>query len=236
MSLVKRTDGVFLIAQSPVQWGLIRQARALFNVPLQTARDIAAQLRGAGVECYAASEMGTENDDAYKPPTAAVDLSLIFPSTWRIPENEIERLSENRFVHSFIDSTGSQQSVIGSSPQAVVDKLAARFDFESKRYIAAITPVPETPAVVPEAPVPEGPRKFIRAGDRQFLTPEEVADLAAQRAFRNVPKVLPIAVEYSQFYNTASSAEISARRAKDKEFFAWMKTQNLFGGADNARN
>jgi hypothetical protein len=196
MSLVKRADGTFLINQSPLQFGLIRQARALFNVPLQRARDIAAQLRGAGVECYASQEMGTEDDPAYKPPTAQVDLTVTWPSTWRIPENEIERLSENRFVHSFIDSTGSQQSVIGSSPQAVVDKLAARFDFESKKYLASITPVPETPAVIAETPVDEAPKKFLRPGSRTGTpyTPEEAEHLAAQRAFREMPKTPPIEV------------------------------------------
>jgi len=233
MSLVKRADGTFLINQSPLQWGMIRQARSLFRVPLQTARDIAARLRAAGVEAYASQDGGTEDDPAFKPPTEQVDLTVTWPSTWTI---SIEQLAEHRFVHSFIDSTGSQQSVIGKTPQEVVDKLAGRFDFESKKYLASITPVSETPVVVVEAPVVEGPRKFLRPGSRTGTpyTPEEAEHLAAQRAFRETPNTPPIEVEYSQFYNTASSAEVSARRAKDKEFFTWMQAQNLFGGVDHA--
>jgi hypothetical protein len=236
MALVKRADGTFLINQNPLQFGLIRQARALFNVPLQRARDLAAELRGAGVECYAASEMGTENDDAWEPPTAAVDLSVSWPSTWQI--SPIERLSEHRFVHSFVDSTGTQQSVIGRTPQEVVDRLSARFDFEARQYVASITPVPEPPTAVPEAPIPEGPRKFIRAGDRHYLTPEEVADLAAQRAFHETPKAPPIEVEYLNFFNSSSSGEVSRRKQKDPQFFEWMKSQGLLFGRseEHARN
>jgi hypothetical protein len=235
MSLIKRHDGNFLINLDPIQWGTPRMARSLFRVDLQRARDIAAQLRAAGVEAYASQDMGAEDDPAFKPPTAQIDLSVTWPSTWQI--SPIEQLSEHRFVHSFVDSTGTQQSVIGRSPQEVVDRLSARFDFEARQYVASITPVPEPPAAVPEAPMPEGPRKFIRAGDRHYLTPEEVADLAAQRAFRETPKTPPIEVEYLAFFNTSSSSDVSKRKQKEPQFFGWMKSQGLlFGRSEDARN
>jgi hypothetical protein len=114
MALVKRNDGTFLINQSPLQWGVIRQARSLFRVDLQRARDIAAQLRAANVLAYACQDGGTEDDPAFKPSTELVDLSVVYPSTWII--SPIEQLSEHRFVHSFVDSTGAQQSVTGKVP------------------------------------------------------------------------------------------------------------------------
>ena len=234
MALVKRNDGNFLINLNPQQFGNARQARSLFRVDGQRARDIAQQLRNAGVECYAAQDGGSEDDPAFQAPKAEVNISVTWPGDWRI---EIERVSENRFVHSFMDSTGNQQSVIGPTPQAVVDKLAARFDFESKKYLASITPAPEPAVVARVESVPEGPKKFLRAGDRHFLTPEDVADLAAQRAAREVPVAQPIEFAYLQFYNAASGAEIRARKAKDQEFFNWMVSQNLLvGRSDDARN
>ena len=240
MALVKRNDGNFLINLDPIQWGTPRMARSLFRVDIMRAQNIAAQLRNAGVACYASQDGGTEDDPAFKPPTGQVDLSVVWPGDWRI---EIERVSENRFVHSFIDSTGSQQSVIGPTPQAVVDKLAGRFDFESKKYVASITSVPETPVAIAEAPVDETPKKFLRPGSRTGTpyTADEAAHLAAQRAARETPETPPIEVEYLNFYNNSLNAKITERKAKDADFRGWMVREGLLHQhnameAENARN
>ena len=120
MALVKRNDGMYLIRQEPLQFGSIRQARAYFPLQLQNALDLAAQLRAAGIEAYAASDAGNEQDPAYKPPQQAVDLSVRWPSAWRV---EVEELGTNRYCHRFVDQYNVQHSVIGKTPQEVVDKL-----------------------------------------------------------------------------------------------------------------
>jgi hypothetical protein len=237
MALIKRADGTFLINQNPLQWGMIRQARSLFRVDLQRARDIAAQLRAAGIEAYASQDGGTEEDPAFKAPTAQVDFTVTWPSTWRI---EVEQLSENRFVHKFSDATNVQHSVVGRTPQEVVDRLASSINFEARQYIASITPIPETPVAVLEVPVDEAPKKFLRPGSRTGTpyTPEEVRSLEAQRAFRETPKTPPIEIEYLNFFNASSSSDVAKRKKNDPQFFQWMKDQGLlFGRSEEyARN
>ena len=66
MAIIKRADGMFLIRQGPpIQWGSSRQAKAFLPMQLQTAIDLAAGLRAAGIEAYASSDAGTIQD----PPT-----------------------------------------------------------------------------------------------------------------------------------------------------------------------
>src|SRR5271156_2094587 len=118
MALVKRSDGMFLIRQEPLQWGNLRQSRSFFSIGLQAARDLSAQLRAAGVQAYAADDSGNFSDENYVAPTQAVDLSVLWPSDdWRV---SVEELGSNRFCHRFLDQHGVQHSVIGANPNEVV--------------------------------------------------------------------------------------------------------------------
>jgi hypothetical protein len=220
MALIKRADGTFLIRQAPTQYGTIRQARGLFLVDLQRALDIAAQLRTAGVEAYASSDMGQEQDPAYKPPTKEVDLTVVWPSTWRI---EVEQLGSERFIHRFLDAQNVQHSIIGKTPQEVVDKLQGSIDYDNRAYVAAITPIPEPEVVVPAAQAEELPRKILRPGSRNDrFSQEDLDELQRQRAIRERPKTPPAEIEYQRFYETAPTAETKKRMAKDEGFMAWL--------------
>jgi hypothetical protein len=220
MALITRNDGVFLIAQSPaVQFGTIKQARNLFRVDLQRARDIAAGFRAAGVEAYASSDMGTIDDPAYVPRQAEVDLSVSWPGDWRV---EIERLGLQRFCHSFLDPQGIQHSVIGKTPQEVVLKLSSTYDQAIKDYVKSITPEPVVEVAFVEPEVTTAPKKILRPGSRTW-TPEDVAELEAQRLRQQAPKTPPAEVEYKSFYAAAQTTHIKMRMQKDPGFNEWLQ-------------
>jgi hypothetical protein len=222
MALVQRSDGAFLIRQGPLQWGTRRQAVSFFKIGLQLAIDLACGLRASGIDAYATSDEGTVSDPSYVPPSRAVDLSVSWPSSWRV---EIEQLGENRFCHRFLDTYNVQQSVIGKSPQDVVDRLFGSIDTNVRDYIKAVTPAPEivTPAP-PPAPVP--PPRFLRPGDRR-LTAEDELELSAQRAAMEVPKAPPADLEYRWFYENTRSNDIKTRMQKDEGFAAWMDREGV---------
>jgi hypothetical protein len=220
MALVKRNDGAYLIRQDPLQWGTIRQARAYFPLQLQNAIELAAGLRAASVEAYAASDSGNEQDPAYKPPQQAVDLTVRWPSTWRV---EVEELGTNRYCHRFLDQYNVQHSVIAATPQAVIDKLEGSIDAAIRAHIRSITPEPEVQAPQLAPPVAAAPRKFLRPGSRE-ISEEEYAEMNASRAQAQAPKVTPQEVEYEQYWNSNSISIVAKRERsrKDPGFLAWL--------------
>jgi hypothetical protein len=223
MALVKRSDGAFLIRQSPLQFGTIRQARAYFSLQLQNAIDLAAQLRAAGVEAYAASDSGNEQDPAYVPPQRAVDLTVKWPSTWRV---EVEDLGTNRYCTRFIDQYNVQHSVIAATPQAVVDKLEGSIDAAVRMYIRSITPEPEVQAPPSAPPVPTAPRKFLRPGSRE-ITETEFAEMEAERQKAMAPKTPPIEVEYLRFYNNSPANATKLRMKTDPGYLTWLEREGI---------
>jgi hypothetical protein len=230
MAVLKTIDGRFLINESPLQFGLIRQARNLYHVDLQRARDKAAELRIAGLEIYAASDAGTFDDPAYVAPTKEVDLSVSWPAVdWRV---EIEQLSENRFRHVFFVD-GVQRSVLGSSAQDVVDRLYGTFDPAIRAYLQSITPEPVAEVVIPTAPVIDLPKKILRTGDRS-LSSDDWAELEVSRAAKQAPKVPPVEIEFFHWYNTASSQATRDRMQKDPAFFEWLKREGILDPRSNA--
>lgn len=229
MPLVKRNDGAFLIRQEPLQWGTIRQARAHFTMSLQNAVDLAAGLRAAGVEAYAASDSGNEQDSAYKPPQETVDLTVRWPSMWRV---EIEELGTNRYCHRFVDQYNVQHSVIGKNPQEVVDKLFGSVDPNAREYVRRITPEPEV-APPPPPPIPVTPRKFLRPGDRG-ISESELAEMEEQRAKQQAPKMPPVEVEYAHFYDTAPTNDTRKRMKTDAGYLAWLEKTGVLTPRSNA--
>jgi hypothetical protein len=230
MPLIKRSDGAYLIRQDPLQWGTIRQARAYFPLQLQNALDLAAQLRAAGIEAYAASDAGNEQDPAYKPPQQAVDLSVRWPADWRI---EVEELGTNRFCHRFVDQYNVQHSVIAATPQAVIDKLEGSIDAAVRAHIRSITPEPEVQAPPPAPPVAAAPRKFLRPGDRA-LTEQDFLEMEARRAEFQKPKMPPAEVEYLNFYNNSPTNATRKRIQTDPGFMEWAQRAGLLNMRSNA--
>jgi hypothetical protein len=223
MSLIKRNDGAYLIRQSPLQWGTIRQARQFFPVGLQVARDLSAELRGAGVACFAADDSGNFNDENYVAPTQAPDLSVVWPSDWRV---EVSELGTNRYCHTYRNQHGEQSSVIGTTPQQVVDKLQFQSTVspDVRAYLASITPEPEAVVAAPAPQAPVTPGRFLRPGDRSSIgiTEEERSEMEARREAQQAPKTPPIQVEYERFYSAASSTQVKHRMKTDPEFLDWL--------------
>jgi hypothetical protein len=231
MALLKRDDGMFVINLAPLQFGTIRQARGLLNLPLQTALDRASSLRDGGHKVYASSEMGNWQDPAYVAPQKAVE-PVVYPAAWRV---EIEQLSENRFRHVFFVD-GVQRSVLGSSAQDVVDRLYGTFDPAIRAYLQSITPEPVAEVVIPAAPeIPLAPKKHLRPGDQTFAQ-EDFDRMEAQRAARQAPKTPPVEVIYLQFYNTASASQVNGRKATDPDFYQWMVREGLVINTRSAEN
>ena len=229
MALVKRSDGFFLVRQEPLQWGTIKQARAYLSMQLQTALDLAAGLRDAGIEAYASSDSGQEQDPAYVPPTATVDLTVQWASTWRV---EIEELGTNRYCHRFVDQFNVQHSVIGKTPQEIADKLNGSVDPVAREYVRRITPEPEV-APPPPPPIPVAPRKFLRPGDRG-ISESELAEMEEQRAKQQAPKVPPVEVEYAYFYNTAPTNDTRKRMKSDAGYLTWLEKTGVLTPRSNA--
>jgi hypothetical protein len=219
MAVLKTIDGRFLINESPIQFGTIRQSRNLCRVDLQRARDKAQEFRAAGLEIYAASDAGTFDDPAYVAPTKDVDLSVLWPGDWRV---EIERLGVQRFCHSFLDAQGIQHSVIGKTPQEVVLKLSSTYDQEIKDYVKSITPEPVVEVAFVEPEVTTAPKKILRPGSRTW-TPEDVAELDAQRLRQQAPRIPPAEIEYKNFYDAAQTTHIKMRMQKDLGFNEWLQ-------------
>jgi hypothetical protein len=225
MAIIKRIDGAYLIRQGPpLQFGTLRQSRSFMPLGLQAARDLSAQLRAAGSPCYAADDSGNFNDENYVAPTQAVSLEVSWPADWRVSVSE---LGTNRYCHSYRNQHGEQKSVIGTSPQDVVSKLAFQgsVDPDVPAYLASITPEPEVvvPAL-PPPPVDEGPRKFLRPGSRGEISEAEYAEMNARRAAAQAPKAPPRAVEYAQYWNDASIPVAEKRRRSNSEpdFKDWL--------------
>lgn len=223
MSILKTPDGRYLINESPViQFGSIRQARSLYHTDLQRQRDKAAQLRLAGLDIYAASDAGTFDDPAYVAPSQAVDMSVVYPSSWNGATVEIEQLSENRFRHVFVVD-GVQRSVIGSSPQNVVDRLDGTFDPEIKAYLKTIKPEPVAVVIPTAAPIPLAPNKILRPGSRaERMTEQDWVEMDAERAKKQAPKTPPAEFEYQEFFDRTSYAESKKRSQSDPAFLAWL--------------
>lgn len=229
MALWKRSDGMYVIRLNPLQFGTLRQARSYFTTGLQEAIDGCAQLRGAGVEIYAASDSGNEQDPAYVPPQQAVDLTVRWPSTWRI---EIEELGTNRYCHRFVDQYNVQHSAIAKTPQEVVDKLFGSVDPNAREYVRRITPEPEG-APPPPPPIPVAPRKILRPGSRE-ITEAEFAEMEAERQKAQAPKTPPIEVEYLRFYNNSPTNATRKRIQTDPGFMEWVQREGLLNMRSNA--
>jgi hypothetical protein len=220
MSLVKRADGMYLIRQEPLQFGTLNQARSFFKIGLQNALDLAADLRRASIECYAASDAGTISDPNYVEPTATTDLTVRWPGDWQV---EIEELGPSRYVIRFVDEFQVQRTVLGRSPHEAIDKIQMQslVDPAVRNYLESITPVPEVaPAPAPET---EAPRKFLRPGDRA-ITEQDLVEMEARRAEFQKPKTPPIQIEYQNFYEKSSSAAIKDRLRSDPEFLDWLNS------------
>jgi hypothetical protein len=222
MAIIKRADGMFLIRQEPLQWGTAKQARSFFAIGLQSALDLSAQLRAAGIEAYASSDSGNIQDPSFVPQKETTDLTVRWPSTW---QTEIEELGPNRFCIRFVDEFRVSRAVIGRTPQEAVDKLQMQslVDPAVRNYLQSITPQ-EPEAVVPvAAPVSTTPRKFLRPGDRA-ITEQDLAEMEARRAESQKPKTPPQEVEYSQYWNS-NSISIAAKKERsrnDPGFLAWL--------------
>ena len=225
MALVKRTDGMYLIRQEPLQFGTLNQARSFFKIGQQNALDLAAGLRAAGVESYAANDSGRFDDPAYVEPAVTTDLSVRWPDKWQV---EVEELGPSRYAVRFVDEFNQQRTVLGRNPQEAVDKLQMQslVDTPTRNYLQSITPQPVAP-VAPAASVVEGPRKLIRAGDRT-ITPEEFAEMDAQRAQAQVPKTPPAEIEYRRFYDNSPTNATRMRMKQDPGFSSWANKEGIF--------
>jgi hypothetical protein len=231
MALLKRDDGMFVINLAPLQFGTIRQARGLLNLPLQTALDRASSLRDGGHKVYASSEMGNWQDPAYVAPQKAVE-PVVYPAAWRV---EIEQLSENRFRHAFLVD-GVQRSVLGSSPQDVVDRLYGTFDPAIRAYLQSIAPEPVAEVVIPTAPAIQlVPKKILRPGSQaERMTEQDWAEMESQREARPGPKTPPAELDFQYFYETAPTAQTKKRMQTDPEFYAWLTRTGALAHRSNA--
>jgi hypothetical protein len=221
---------MYLIRQEPLQFGTLNQARSFFKIGQQNALDLAAGYRTAGVECYAANDSGRFDDPAYVEPAVTTDLSVRWPSTWQV---EVEELGPSRYAVRFVDEFNQQRTVLGRNPQEAVDKLQMQslVDTPTRNYLQSITPQPVAP-VAPAAPVVEGPRKFVRAGDRT-ITDEERAEMDATRQKATAPKTPPAEIEYLWYYDNSPANAVRKRVETDTGFAAWAKQAGIFDMRSN---
>jgi hypothetical protein len=123
---------------------------------------------------------------------------------WRITP---VRTGDGRYSYSFHDPiTNTQQSVIGSSPQDVVDRLRIEHPIYT-RHIETLPVYTPAPVAPPPAPVEAGPIRILRHADQTETLPE-----------RRLPEKPRVSSRDFERYVDSLSNEEFKQKMKDPDF------------------